>query len=31
MLIEEYAQLAGKNIVDVKYNMHELVDLTRGR
>jgi hypothetical protein len=24
--IERYAQLAGKNIVDAKYNMHELVN-----
>lgn len=29
--IEEYVQLAGDDIVDVEYNMDELVDLTWGR
>ena len=31
MPIEEYVQLAGQEIVDVEYNMIELVDLAWGR
>ena len=31
MLIEEYVQLVGKEIVDTKYIMDELVDLAWGR
>ena len=30
MLIEEYVQLPREDIVDVEYNMHELVDLVWG-
>ena len=31
MLIEEFVQLAGEEIIDVEYNMGESVDLAWGR